>query len=731
MAPSTRSRRELITSSAAVRIAPHGARAKDVTDLLRQTLIQKDNRNGSQHLSTDPDDQDSLVLVGTVFSLPKEYVQFEHERPYPYSLYPIQTSPYSSSTQQHSSQFSYTSTTSINGNGTTATAPGRSSSSDPFHVVRTLQPDEDPLLVKEALLEYLEWLQESSPIKTLRTIIRPQVQWFYVPGSLRLHENTSTTTTTSSMISRTLESIPNCIELDGYCTSMEDDDTESENDDDDDESDQGDSEEEDDGPLQNTDAISKSSSQARLLRQFPWLLQDEQDTDDNNDGDKEEEPTQTVRLPADIDCRRQERRFYRLLQDTSSGATYSSLGPGGMKTNCLSGYLLKRSKSDRHVWKRVYCILTNDHLWFVSRMYNKSYETSIDGGTTSHAKTPSSSSEQRSPRHHHVQYAKHGRIRLTRALLLEPAANYAPLYRTPFSFEVVSANGTSHVFRTSNKRLQLLWIRSISDRIVQSFENSLLEQPEMIVADECSAKSRRVIAGTVEPLWEACVNATTALTTSPTNDEDVITDTSSAVATPLPFPTTGNPVGAVLRWGLQVADFRENCRCTHYLLPAKSPVVASSSSNRSQPRRSPTNIDDTLSMTPEPIDPIVQDMIRSCWDQATALLARGTHIASYFQPHRLPSSLETLCRHIEFVITGHFRPVNGSNGTDETVTSSTRPFSNRSPPPIDLLDHLLAELQLHAANYMTETQSKTKDKQIDSNGKHSTDDESNETTSNC
>ena len=125
------------------------------------------------------------------------------------------------------------------------------------------------------------------------------------------------------------------------------------------------------------------------------------------------------------------------------------------------------------MWRRVHCVLTDDYLWFVSRRYAKQ----------------------------NLSFAKHGRVRLTRALLLEPSSDYAPLYRTPYAFEMVAADGTSHIFRASNRTVQRQWIKSISDRIIQSYENSLVESAQLIVNDECKAHARR-IDHAMDQLWE-------------------------------------------------------------------------------------------------------------------------------------------------------------------------------------------------------------------------------------
>ena len=256
--------------------------------------------------------------------------------------------------------------------------------SEPVHVVRTLRPNENPLKVRDALLLHLKQRQRKG-------VASPRLQWFFVPDSNQL---------------------PNCIELDGYCTSMEEEQV--------DESDESDS--------------------------------------DQGDGDYSEEywwrhstsdcPMQNGSSKKHSSVTREQRRWNQLRNCQSA-----------LDRHCVSGFLLKRSHKDPNVWKRVYCVLTDDHLWYVSRLHSSGI-------------------------------AKHGRVNLNRALLLEATADYAPLYRTPHAFEVVSRTGISHAFRAANRGARSRWTRCIADRIVQCHENKTLEHAELIVQDEALARTR-------------------------------------------------------------------------------------------------------------------------------------------------------------------------------------------------------------------------------------------------
>jgi hypothetical protein len=286
----------------------------------------------------------------------------------------------------------------------------------------------------------------------------------------------------------------------------------------------------------------------------------------------------------------------------------------------------------------MHCVITDDYLWFVSRVY------------------------------HGIQTPRHGRIRLTRSLLLEPTPDYPPLFQTPHSFELVTASGISHVFRATTKLMQAKWIHALSDRIVQSFENSLLQHAGLIIADECTARSRRVTQVAAESLWKTLSQTTESLTNK-------------------------RAIGAALRWGLDVADYREACRYIQSMLPAKKPVIVSQTATSSERKKRNGNVhgtDTTGNHAPEKVDPHLQEHIRACWTHAAALLARATHTVLQFQP-KLSRSIETSCRHVEYVLTGRLR-----KGQNDLLSAQT--LDHRiDPPPIDLFDHLLSELQQQMA----------------------------------
>ncbi|KAL3943141.1 MAG: hypothetical protein SGBAC_002790 [Bacillariaceae sp.] len=562
------SRRELITSSAAIRISPNAAKAKDVTQLLRKTL----NLSSLSSQKDSAAEFDAMVLVGTLYSLPSDYVQFEH------NMMPAGPQ----------SNISSTSGTIIS-----------STQAEPLHVVKTLNPEDNPLSMRDKMMDHLRRLQDLAP--SGRSNISPKFQWFFVP---------------SSQPSTPPSPIPSCIDLDGYCTSMEEEEYES-----DDESLESDSRELGGALDTSQPAIEphdvNDSQDSSILNALSQLEAKEGEYED---------PRQVIGSQDVNAMKPRMKELRRYVQMTQSQST------------CIlpaSGYLLKQSHVDRHVWRRVYCVLTDDHLWYVTRVPHSTTRT-------------------------FPQVAKkHGRISLERALLLEPNKEYAssPLYRIPNGFEVVSAKGTSHVFRAPSRAVQMHWIQALSNKITESFENSLMSHAELIVADESSARNKRLSTLAVDPLWSEIEADSQHIDSS---------------------------IASVLQLGMDVAEYREQCRHIQASVPARSLVVVASEASGRQRK---------VDSSREPIDAATKQLVQATWDMATKLLSESTNVALEIQTlsdtKQLSRSLEVLCRHVDYVITGQHHQ---SNGGKQKENGSHREYSS-DPPPMDLFDLLLAELQ--------------------------------------
>ena len=82
------------------------------------------------------------------------------------------------------------------------------------------------------------------------------------------------------------------------------------------------------------------------------------------------------------------------------------------------------------------------------------------------------------------------------------------------------------------------------------------------------------------------------------------------------------------------------------------------------------------------IESALREIILSTWDMASILLAKATSFCAGKGPN-----IETLCRHIDYVLTGRFRSIQ-----DNALLPSHLERS-KDAPPADLFDNLLSELQ--------------------------------------
>lgn len=493
------SKRDLITRSAAVRLTD-AATARDVIQLLGESLELIGNG--------------ALILVGTVFGMP----------PVTYQLL------------EHGEEASV-------------------ATGDSFHVVRTLQDDENPLQVRDLMQHDLERRRQEIPQgKESSSIIAPKLQWYFIPDD------------PASQILKN-------IELDGYSTTLEDEELEGEDHD-------------EDGDYEHTEPEYPDPFD------MPWRVKDSSD-----------KPRSSAQLEADEHSICQLQRSQQLAHHLNTSDHF-----------VVSGFLWKQSQIDPHVWRKVHCVVSEDHFWFVARVKKRSKN----------------------------QYAApyYGRIALSNALLVEATSSLQS--RIPFSWEVVTASGRSHVFRAVSSPLQERWTGCLKARIMQCQENKLFHQAELIVADETKARTMRLVR---------------------------LMDLSSA-----------NNV-ELMKWTFLVFEYREQCRHILHRLPAKTLVVARSSSLCSSEESS-------SSMELPELDSGLLDAVRAVWDLAASLLLQAATKLLRVKGR----NAETLCRHIDYVLTGRMRLISeaGTPVDDDLVNKS------REPPPSNLFDALLAEFQRKA-----------------------------------
>ena len=331
-----------------------GSGANGVTGSAQKTSSPKE----------EPEEEvDALVIIGTIEGSPKGYLRFEHEEfreeQQRMEIFRRASAPVFAASQDVSSRkeviavkqcdhdlslaFDMSSSTNSNSLGvagggecspTGATAGtamavrkfARTNSCEPIHIVRTVLPDEHPLQIRDEMLGRMSKFQQKSEVEMgmhlernegegknvdqLRSSTTPKliIRWYFQPCS-------------PLGSTGTFHNVPACIDVEGYCT----------------------------------DGKSESDS-------------DDDDGDDAEDINSEEEKESTPSLSAGKDH-----------QSNSSNA-YSQLKSQLIEERCrftlirdlsdpslLSGCLLKQSGKDPNVWKRKYCVLSEDRLWVIGR----------------------------------------------------------------------------------------------------------------------------------------------------------------------------------------------------------------------------------------------------------------------------------------------------------------------------------------------------------------------------
>ena len=784
------SRRELITSSAAIRISPDGATARDVTQLLRKTLnlsslptvtttatatttttmreekkneIDDHNNNNSSSSSSknnSSDDDDSLVLVGTLYSLPNDYVSFEH------NYYALSSSSSSndgndSSSSKHPSQQSHY--------------------SDPFHVVKTLAPNDNPIKIRDKLMDQLRKLQQDAPAG--RSVISPKFQWYFVPSprpqppphsppSNNNNNNNNNHNHKQQQQYHPQSPIPSCIDLDGYCTSMEEEDYASDGDNDDDEG--SDDSDDIDVTVNNDDDNDGTLPRQPLQASQSNNNNNNNNNDNNNDKDdndnKEQERIESQKRNNDEETLFQssindnpDLLLFRALMKSSNAITNTTSFKQQQRTKAdnnsnsssnqdcinqqrkqrqskyyikewkrsiqlqqaqatatspIAGYLLKQSHVDKHVWRRVYCVLTDDHLWYATRVpyyhsQHNHHHHHRNNNSSSSPPTTTTTNNNNNNKKKNDGYGdfdnsypplklsgKHGKISLGRALLLEPNVEYtnSSLYKIPNAFEVVSSRGLSHRFRAPNRTVQKNWIHALSSKIIESYENSLMDHAELIVSDEAIARNKRIQSTAIDPLLSRMDNMVMMSTTSTssTNEEN---KNKQEESTRDNYSSNGsnnssvrNAIASVVRLGLDISEYREQCRHIQAFL-----TIDKDTNKR---------------------------RVQKTWDMATELLSKATTVTIEVQKQhtntttttksakQISRSLEVLCRHVDYVITGQqrqFQLLLSGEGTNEKMNGDSSSSSSKKkqqqqqrapdPPPMDLFDLLLTELQTFVGSH--------------------------------
>ena len=377
-------------------------------------------------------------------------------------------------------------------------------SPEPCNIVRTLRPNESPLSVRDDVVRSLVGRMRQAERDLGLTprhdsqLPTPQVRWFFQP-SLSAGSKT--------------KNVSGCIELDGYCSEVDDDFDDIDGED--------------------------SSGQGRSDLSEPQKQQDEPE------GDRAKVERWWSKGPAEL----RNAKRYRRRGPGTTGPSNASLSDERHRlamlsrymaslndNNSMCGYLLKRSNRDYNVWKSVHCVLTEDCLFWVTRMKTTasgmvpveeeggSYHH-IGGQSTSYLATPprssaASKSVHFGPSHslpHTQRIGRHHMIKLSSTLLVESDPQSSnPLSNVPNAFEIVCPSGLNHIFRVPPPSMTGLssapatvadpratcsrWVSAIGERIVRCFDNSGMEHSELIGSDESAARWGRTTSLAVDPL---------------------------------------------------------------------------------------------------------------------------------------------------------------------------------------------------------------------------------------
>jgi hypothetical protein len=342
--------------------------------------------------------------------------------------------------------------------------------SEVFNLFQSLSPDDNPLLVKDAMYQKILSIQEEaislyggqsfgsgtsfndddasskSPNRRIRK--PPMMRFFFMP----CHNGGVSNAT---------------IEMEGYCTDNQDDEEEKDSE----------KEETNDDTLgfDDQDGNNEMHQQQFVSTLKSWKAQLLPYCDNNLNKYNTNKNPQLNFLSGDQQRLVKERRLYAILSglEASSG------------TGCVSGYLLKQSTHNGgNVWKRVHCVLpTNDQLWYVSRVKHTSYS----GGIHDHEEDVMAMARDGNAMMSRC-VGRHGVIDLKGTLLMEALETQSPVSGIPCAFQLMTKDGEVHTFRASSRNAYSKWMECISTSIVQCQENSYLELAEEMVQSVLLAK---------------------------------------------------------------------------------------------------------------------------------------------------------------------------------------------------------------------------------------------------
>ena len=308
---------------------------------------------------------------------------------------------------------------------------------EPIHIVRTILPNEQPLSIRDEMMTLLVKRRQDAEEEMGFHLGRESSDGMIKPKlTFRFYFQPSSplgTTEGSSEECAKIQSVPAYVDLEGYCTETE-----------------SDYENEDDA--------------------------DDEEGKEDMIGSKMGAATQQLIL---------ERKRINLLRDLAD------------PTFLLSGYLLRQSWRDPNVWRRVYCVLSEDRLWYISRMKNVKGSSDILS---------------------FLRVGRHNYLNLHRALLIEKGENgfsvrqhssssklgyfLSPMNRLPNAFRIATSEGRCHTFRAFNSQSFHVWTTSLGEKIAHKSNDGMIDLANAISEDETVARCRRIDQIAVTPLVE-------------------------------------------------------------------------------------------------------------------------------------------------------------------------------------------------------------------------------------
>jgi len=587
------------------------------------SLVDKAAKNNWEGIKQyDSTSDDALVLVVTCFSMPQGYINFNNlakdivkPRVFDSSRWAFSSTSTSAPTQNLS----------ISHEKVTVAPSNPLKDVEPINIVQTIMPHENPLQVKDVMMNYVLKLQMDAELemevrdsivggKILRKK-SPIIRWFFMP----CHIDTSTT---SQKVDSSDKNCVRYIELEGYCTDAFTDSDGCSSDDSDDDDDDEETE------LRARDVnIKKKASLNWKRKVLPYADYDRKFSADKNSSSM-------------INRKRLQRERHRL--------AILSRFEASLESCCVSGYLLKQSRRDEHVWKQVRCVLNDDQFWYVGRETNIDRHISpLQDGT---GKRPLMSS----------RIGKHTIVCLKGALLHLSMDKKLALSSTPYIFELMTESGTSHIFRALNLRMYLRWTQCLSERVERCHDNASFDLADLIASGEAFAKGKRCEDALLKPAFASLVESKQL---SPyMSHEDVHAE----------------KVHNITCFAIGIAEYKELCRRIQHSTAAgvRVPIVNTRSQTKEE-EQCLSSEDAVLSEEAREKEQYLQSMTRSAWSMAGSLIKQSYRLLPAFA--HCQNTIQLCQKEVQYQIDEFYQDKLYIPAADGNITSVSPAFNLFDP----------------------------------------------------